>query len=171
MYQSRHAGLEIDDAVDKRTIVGTSAPTTSTVGVIGQCYLNIVDGKIYICKAAEEIYTWELIDKYVREQLEEIGLTLEQKADKSTIVNAVLDKDDWVGSEAPYTQTLTVTGVTATNNCEIVTNADITAEQVVEFSNAVILGTTQSEDSITFKAFGIKPNIDLPITVIIRGDA
>ncbi len=64
IYKSRHLGPVIDEAVDKRTQVLDSAPTSETVGVVGQ--LAIYDGKIYRCSAVTEVegepttYTWLL---------------------------------------------------------------------------------------------------------------
>ena len=51
----------IDVKVDNtKIIVGTSDPTTSTVGYVGQLYLNSESGANFQCKAIEEggVYTW-----------------------------------------------------------------------------------------------------------------
>lgn len=40
------------------TLTGTSAPTTSTAGVVGQLYLNTTNGYLYKCTAASTTYTW-----------------------------------------------------------------------------------------------------------------
>jgi len=38
---------------------GTSAPTTSTVGVVKQLYINTATGDVYVCRAAAAgVYTW-----------------------------------------------------------------------------------------------------------------
>ena len=42
-------------------ITGTSAPTTATVGVLGQIYKNTATGKLYLCTVVDSItpaYTW-----------------------------------------------------------------------------------------------------------------
>ena len=42
-----------------KTIVNTSAPTTSTAGEVGQFYLDTTNTKLYICLSAQGgIYTW-----------------------------------------------------------------------------------------------------------------
>ncbi|PKM72862.1 MAG: hypothetical protein CVU91_07495 [Firmicutes bacterium HGW-Firmicutes-16] len=44
----------------KRVITGTTPPTTSTVGVVGQFYFDSTNVVIYICKAvAGSVYTWK----------------------------------------------------------------------------------------------------------------
>lgn len=95
---------------------------------------------------------------------------VQQKANKSNVTDATLLANNWVETEVPYTNTITVSGVTASNNVEIVTPSNITAEQVEAFQSALILNGTQTVDSITLNAWGEVPTIDLPITIIVRGD-
>lgn len=98
------------------------------------------------------------------------GYNAEYFATKSTIVNTTLLSNNWVGTEAPYTNTLAIDRVTETNIIEIVTPPNITAEQVEAFQLAQILNGTQTVGSITLNAWGEKPEADLNIIVIIRGD-
>lgn len=77
---------------------------------------------------------------------------------------------NWVGTESPYTNTLAMDGVTETNIVEIVTPSNVTAEEVIAFQSAQILNGTQTLGSITLNAWGEVPGIDLPITIIVRGD-
>ena len=76
----------------------------------------------------------------------------------------------WSGTAAPYTITLSVPGATATNNIEIVPPGDLTTTQAEAYMGASILNGTQEEGSITLKAYGDKPTIDIPIEIIVRGD-
>lgn len=95
----------------------------------------------------------------------------DKKSEKSKILSYTLSHTLWVGSAAPFTFTLNnVSGVTANNNVELVVPSDISLEQVESYQNAAIVTGTQATDSITLKAYGEKPTIDLPITVIVRGD-
>lgn len=44
-----------------KALVGSSAPTTTTVGEVGQLYINTSDGSIYVCTAVSgSSYTWKL---------------------------------------------------------------------------------------------------------------
>lgn len=89
---------------------------------------------------------------------------------KSTIVTATLLAASWVGTAAPYTYTLTVSGVTATSNQELLPALDITADQLEALQGANITDGGQAASSITLKAWGDVPTVDIPIRIIKRGD-
>ena len=57
-------------------IIGTSAPTTSTVGVVGQEYIDTAAKLVYHCTAAATGYTWISADKELQDT----------KQDKSTAI-------------------------------------------------------------------------------------
>ena len=59
-------------------------------------------------------------------------------AAKSSIVNATLSADSWSGDSAPYTYTLSVSGVTATSNQELLPALHITDEQLTALQSANI---------------------------------
>lgn len=92
-------------------------------------------------------------------------------AAQSTTVTATLSAASWTGDAAPYSYSLSVTGVTETSNQEILPAIDITAEQLEALQAANIQDGGQAAGSITLKAFGDVPTIDIPIRVIVRGDA
>lgn len=97
--------------------------------------------------------------------------SLVAKASKSKVLSYTLSKSGWSGSAKPFTFTLNnVTGVTDSNNVELVVPSDISIEQIESYQSAAIATGTQAVDSITLKAYGEKPTIDLPITIIVRGD-
>lgn len=76
----------------------------------------------------------------------------------------------WTGSEAPYTQTLNVLGVTADSVVDIFLSSDATASQVAEYEKLNLQDGGQSAKSITLKAFGTKNTATIPIKIIIRGE-
>ena len=76
----------------------------------------------------------------------------------------------WTGSEAPYTQTLSVLGVTADSVVDIFLPSDATASQVAEYGKLNLQDGGQSAKSITLKAFGTKNTATIPIKIIIRGE-
>ena len=69
----------------------------------------------------------------------------------------------WTGSEAPYTQTLSVLGVTADSVVDIFLSSDATASQVAEYGKLILQDGGQSAKSITLKAFGTKNTATIPI--------
>ena len=44
-------------------LVGTSNPTNSTVGIVGQEYINKTNGTLFICQSASIDYTWKQIER------------------------------------------------------------------------------------------------------------
>ena len=92
-------------------------------------------------------------------------------AGTSETVTATLLAASWTGTSAPYTYTLTVTGVTANSNQELLPALTITEEQLTALQAANIQDGGQAANSVTLTAFGDKPTIDLPIRVIVRGDS
>lgn len=104
------------------------------------------------------------------EKVTDVETSVSDKANKSTVENTVLTANEWIGDIAPYTNSVSVIGVNADNFIEVLAPSSITDEQYEAFSSANITKVTQSDGSITLYAYGTKPVIDLPITVIIRGD-
>lgn len=92
--------------------------------------------------------------------------TAESKAAKSTTVTATLSANGW----ADGVYILSVDGVTATSNQELLPAVDITAEQLEALQAANIQDGGQTAGNITLKAYGDVPTIDIPIRVIKRGD-
>jgi hypothetical protein len=95
---------------------------------------------------------------------------LNAKVEKSSIVTATLLSTGWTGDAAPYSYALAVSGVTATSNQEVLPALNITAEQLKALQSANIQDGGQAANTMTLKAYGDKPTIDLPIRVIKRGD-
>lgn len=75
---------------------------------------------------------------------------------------------NWIGEEAPYTQTISIDKVTPTSIVDIDAASSVTAEQLDAYINAKIIDSEQSAGSITLKAFGEKPTIEIPLKVVIR---
>lgn len=81
---------------------------------------------------------------------------------------ATLSTGSWTGSEAPYSYNLSVQGVTSTSIVDIDVQSSITVEQLEAYINAKIIGGEQSTNSITLKAFGEKPKVNIPINIVVR---
>lgn len=101
----------------------------------------------------------------------ELGALVSTKAAKSSEVSKTLSAASWTGTASPYSYSLTVDGVTATSNQEMLPTVDITEAQLTALQGANIQDGGQAADTITLKAWGDKPTIDLSIRVILRGDA
>ena len=150
---------------------GTSYPTYSSI-------LRFVKDPENVYDAANKNY----VDTAVSDKVQYTAQTLtdEQKiqartnisaAAISNVVSATLSASSWSSDSAPYTYTLSVTGVTANSNQEFLPALDITERQLTALQAANIQDGGQASGSVTLKAFGTKPTIDVPIRVIVRGDA
>ncbi|MDD3231652.1 MAG: hypothetical protein PHE09_20960, partial [Oscillospiraceae bacterium] len=93
------------------------------------------------------------------------------KAEKSTLTTATISASGWTGTKVPYSYTLSIAGITATSNQEFLPALDITADQLTALQSANIVDGGQSDGNVTLEAFGTKPTIDIPLRVIVRGDA
>lgn len=96
--------------------------------------------------------------------------TIPEKASVSTWITSTLESVNWTGDQSPFSLTLQVEGVTADSNQEILPTVDITAEQLTAYQSANIQDGGQAAGSITLKAFGAKPEVDIPIRIMLRGD-
>lgn len=85
-------------------------------------------------------------------------------------VTATLLASGWTGSEAPFVYTLAIAGVTATSYQELLPAVNITAEQLKALQAANITDGGQAAGSMTLKAYGKKPAVDIPIRVIKEGE-
>ena len=143
----------IQEVQDAQPIIGTEPPTTSTVGVVGQEYIDKTNKRVWYCTVAEATgYTWILTS-----------------AGLSTKVNTTLSASGW-STEKKYT--VSNANITATSAVELLPreNNGITQAQLEALSDAMIVGGTQAAGSIQLVALGDKPTIDIPVTLIIRRD-
>lgn len=133
-------------------IIGTAPPTTSTVGVVGQEYIDTAAKLVYHCTAAATGYTWEAYS-----------------AGRSSKVNLTLYASSWSTAKK---YTVNNANITATSAVELLPreNNGITQAQLEALSGAMIVGGTQAAGSIQLVALGDKPTTDIPVTIIIRRD-
>lgn len=134
-------------------IIGTTPPTTSTVGVVGQEYIDTAAKLVYHCTAAAATgYTWEVYS-----------------AGRSTKVNLTLYASSWSTAKK---YTVSNANITATSAVELLPreNNGITQAQMEALSGAMIVGGTQAAGSIQLVALGDVPTIDIPVTIIVRRD-
>lgn len=134
-------------------IIGTTPPTTSTVGVVGQTYIDTAAKLVYHCTAAAATgYTWEVYS-----------------AGRSSKVNLTLYASSWSTAKK---YTVSNANITATSAVELLPreNNGITQAQMEALSGAMIVGGTQAAGSIQLVALGDVPTVDIPVTIIIRRD-
>lgn len=86
-----------------------------------------------------------------------------------TTLLVTLASASWTGTAAPYTYTISNSAITATSTQELMPATDITADQLTALQNANIIDGGQAAGSMTLKAFGEKPSVDIPVRIIIKG--
>lgn len=94
-----------------------------------------------------------------------------KKAEKSSSVKSLtLSSTSWTGTEPPFTYSLYVSGVTSTSNQELLPGLNITQKQLDVLQAANLQDGGQASGRLTLKAWGNKPDVNLPIRIIVRGD-
>jgi hypothetical protein len=89
-------------------------------------------------------------------------------ASGSSALSLTLASGSW-SSATPPTQTITATGVTASNNIIVGIGSGITSAQYDAACAAKLVCTAQGANSITMTAYGTKPTENIPISVVILG--
>ena len=98
-----------------------------------------------------------------------IDTALSEKADSSVSVDGVLLASAWAGDSAPYSQSIDVRGLTSEQNGSISVSQDITAEQLEAVLSAVLSVSRQEDGVLTIVANKGKPNVDIPVSIILLG--
>lgn len=82
-------------------------------------------------------------------------------------ITFTLTAANWVGTNAPFTYTATVTGITESMKGSVGVSDTATDAQYQAALNAQIRKYAQAADSLSFKAYGDKPTVDIPCVVRI----
>lgn len=110
----------------------------------------------------------ESINGNSNSNMEKIDTALGEKANLSVAISAVLVMSAW-SENAPYSQTISVDGLTEEQNGIITIGQNITTEQIEDVVAADIRISSQADGSLTVTAYGDKPTRDIPVTIILLG--
>lgn len=91
--------------------------------------------------------------------------TANSKADVTSATVKAL-ASGWSSGSAPYTQTVSCSIATASNNLIVGVGGTLTSEQKAALDAANIVCTGQGNGTITLTVYGTKPEVDLPINVL-----
>lgn len=111
-------------------------------------------------------YIKRILTKDGPKQIDYNALANLPKSTQTTSVISTL----WVGSTAPYTQSMIINGVTEKSIIEISLPSDVNADQVEAYQALNLQDGGQDIDKITLRAFGEKNTIEIPINIVIRKD-
>ena len=119
---------------------------------------------------SESFLDWsQKINGETDSNMTKIDSTLAEKADKSQSVAATLLASGWIGDEKPYTQAVVVSGLTAQQNGQASLAHTASAEQEAAAVKAILSVSAQADGTLTIKASGQKPSIDIPIEITLLG--
>ena len=123
-----------------------------------------------VCGICQGLYSLDMTDFEDLNQF--LGpFTQHIKAEKSSSVKSLtLSSTSWTGTEPPFTYNLYVSGVTSTSNQELLPGLNITQKQLDVLQAANLQDGGQASGRLTLKAWGNKPDVNLPIRIIVRGD-
>lgn len=154
----------------------------AVTGVKGEDELNYRVGDVNITKEniglgnVQNLSQEEMLGGLTSENINsalgyDLSLYLVGKANKSLSYPVTLQAGSWTGESAPYSIAFSLEGL-LDQSVEIIPDPSVTSEQVQAFVSAQIVTGTTEEGSVTLKAYGgNKPEVDLPIIAIIRGDS
>lgn len=92
------------------------------------------------------------------------------KANISRIIRAVLVASEWTGNEAPYLNTFNLPDLGESKLYEVIVPTEATPEEIAAMQSGQIINGYNDATSITMKAWGSKPTVDINVYVIERGD-
>lgn len=98
-----------------------------------------------------------------------IDAALSEKAEQSQSINMTLPASGWSEGSSPCFQTISVEGLTASQNGVIGVAQDITTQQMEVVCAAELHVSGQSDGAITITANGDRPTCDIPVTIILIG--
>lgn len=90
-----------------------------------------------------------------------------RKLERTLLHEGVLRADGW-SSECPYRQTIQVDGITYSDTVDLLMEEQIGREEEVSLQRALIVSEMQGMNSITVKAYGRKPVIDLHLLIAVE---
>jgi hypothetical protein len=86
----------------------------------------------------------------------------------ASTVTGTLTASAWTGTSAPYSQDVTVNGVTSTNGVLFDLGMSISDAQLTSALDGKLRATAQTTNKVTIKAFGDKPAIDIPVQFLVN---
>lgn len=173
LYESRHTGAEIDDAVGRAKVGGeidailnaAEYSETSTYALGDYC---THDGNLYRCTTAiTEAEAWteaHWTETSVTAELIAIYTALQNKADTTKKASITLSTN-WAGDASPYTQAVTIDGTTTNSKVDLQPDASVIAQMADD--GVVAMYIANNNGTLTANAVGEKPTVALNVQATI----
>ena len=118
----------------------------------------------------ERFKDWrEQINGHDESNMVKIDRAYGELAKRSNQIDTILVASGWAGVEAPFTQTLSIEGVTKDTNGIINVAQDATFDQRGMAREAMLAVAGQADGQLTIAADGEMPDIDIPVSIILLG--
>lgn len=90
---------------------------------------------------------------------------------KSKVLEQTITSGSWTDAGTGLIQnTITVNGVSSSSKVEVMLSSSSTVEQKQAWMSAMIVSGKSGTNSITLEGLGDKPTVNIPMTILIRGD-
>lgn len=120
--------------------------------------------------ASTKFQNWrEIVNGVNNSNAQKIDNAFGTKANKSSQITATLLASAWAGVVAPFTQTITVNGLTAEQNGTIAVAQSATAAQREAAREALMSLTGQRNGELDVVADGEMPEVDIPVVITLLG--
>ena len=96
-------------------------------------------------------------------------LTSDLDATKDQTITATLATASWTGSSAPYSYKISNSKILANSNVDISPASSVTDAQALAYVASAFVPGAVAAGSVTIKAYGKKPKVDLPVVLLIHG--
>lgn len=90
------------------------------------------------------------------------------KKEKLKQIVVTLPSSGWAGSAVPYTQTISVNGVTATNI--VIVSPQPTQSNITTVTECKVVASEQGVDALTFMAMEEKPASNVVFNILTGGE-
>lgn len=97
------------------------------------------------------------------------SLTTDLSNTKDQSATATLTAANWSGTSAPYSYTISNPKILANSNVDVSIASSATNAQALAYVAGAFIPGSIAEGSITIKAYGKKPKVDIPIAILIHG--
>lgn len=140
-------------------------PKVDTMAIFTQLTAAVDEHMDIVKSALNETLAGDLLDKigYTARKINEVEFAI-----TSNKLDVTLKANEWRGSSAPYTYRITAGSVLPISNQDVTFSENATFEQIKALQKANIVGGSQGMGYFELKAYGAKPNIDVPVSVLVR---
>ena len=96
-------------------------------------------------------------------------LTTDLNNTKDQSATATLASASWIGTSAPYSYKISNSKILANSNVDVSIASSATDAQALSFVGGAFVPGVVAAGSVTIKAYGKKPKVDIPIAILIHG--